>query len=221
MTSKLMFCGVIGLVVACADDPGRDDTSDGEVDDTDPVVDTTSASGTPDECEPPDDGETLAEQLARARAATEKYVDVEEAIADGFVPAEHCVSHPTLGAMGYHFVNPARLMDPLSIEAPEALLYIQPHPGHWELVAIEYLQVIVVDGMPYLGCGVEDNSCPPANPPPNPSLFTGVAFDGPMAGHEPGMPWHFDQHVWLYAENPSGLFAPFNPAISCAMEPDC
>jgi hypothetical protein len=27
---------------------------------------------------------------------------------------------------------------------------------------------------------------------------------------------HFDRHVWLYRDNPSGLFAQFNPAVSCA-----
>jgi hypothetical protein len=36
-----------------------------------------------------------------------------------------------------------------------------------------------------------------------------------MPGHNPSMPWHYDQHVWLFETNPSGLFAPFNPALSC------
>jgi hypothetical protein len=27
---------------------------------------------------------------------------------------------------------------------------------------------------------------------------------------------HFDRHVWLYRDNPHGLFALFNPAVSCA-----
>jgi hypothetical protein len=27
---------------------------------------------------------------------------------------------------------------------------------------------------------------------------------------------HFDRHVWLYRENPNGMFAQFNPAVSCA-----
>jgi hypothetical protein len=25
----------------------------------------------------------------------------------------------------------------------------------------------------------------------------------------------YDRHVWLYRENPNGVFAPFNPAVSC------
>ncbi len=27
---------------------------------------------------------------------------------------------------------------------------------------------------------------------------------------------HFDRHVWIYRDNPNGVFAPFNPAVSCA-----
>jgi hypothetical protein len=27
---------------------------------------------------------------------------------------------------------------------------------------------------------------------------------------------HFDRHVWLYRDNPSGVFSPYNPAVSCA-----
>lgn len=43
----------------------------------------------------------------------------------------------------------------------------------------------------------------------------GLPFDGPMPGHETGMPVHYDLHVWLFRHNPDGLLAPFNPAVSC------
>jgi hypothetical protein len=36
-----------------------------------------------------------------------------------------------------------------------------------------------------------------------------------MPGHNPTMPVHYDVHVWLFQENPSGFFAPFNPNLSC------
>jgi len=26
---------------------------------------------------------------------------------------------------------------------------------------------------------------------------------------------HFDRHVWLYRRNPNGVFAQFNPAVTC------
>ncbi|HUG65708.1 MAG TPA: hypothetical protein VMK83_10860 [Gaiellaceae bacterium] len=48
-----------------------------------------------------------------------------------------------------------------------------------------------------------------------PSLF-GRAFDGPMPGHNPFMPVHYDLHVWVAEHNPSGVFALFNPALSCS-----
>jgi hypothetical protein len=36
-----------------------------------------------------------------------------------------------------------------------------------------------------------------------------------MLGHEPGMPVHYDLHVWLYQANPDGVFASWNPSVSC------
>ena len=38
-----------------------------------------------------------------------------------------------------------------------------------------------------------------------------MPFDGPMLGHEPGMPIHYDLHAWLWKQNPSGMFARWNP----------
>ncbi len=165
-------------------------------------------------CDHDDDSE-IDRQLDRAHEVTAKYHDVAVAEADGFVSTEACVFDPVLGTMGIHFVHPAREADPaLDLEAPEALLYLR-QDGELRLVAIEYVQLIVVGGQPYLGCGVENSSCPPPDPPPAPSLYERVVFDGPMPGHQPGMPWHYDLHVWLWEENPAGMFAQYNPALSC------
>ena len=30
---------------------------------------------------------------------------------------------------------------------------------------------------------------------------------------------HFDRHVWLYRENPNGVFAQFNPKVTCKHHP--
>lgn len=50
--------------------------------------------------------------LATARAATVKYHDINEAIADGFVRVSPCVAVPGLGAMGFHYANFARAGNP-------------------------------------------------------------------------------------------------------------
>ena len=49
---------------------------------------------------------------------------------------------------------------------------------------------------------------------PKPSILD-QAFDGPMEGHAPGMPWHYDLHVWIWKPNKSGMFTQFNPGLSC------
>ena len=84
---------------------------------------------------------------------------------------------------------------------PEILLYVRDAKGKWRLVGLEYLRFAA-------------DQEPPIDPSDKPSLF-GQAFDGPMPGHEPGMPHHYDLHVWLWADNPSGMFAPFNPTLTC------
>lgn len=142
-------------------------------------------------------------QLALVRQATAKYHDVNAALADGFVPTQTCVEDPELGAMGIHFIHPARLMDPaVRILEPEILLYIETKNG-MKLLGVEY----------FSGIGPPDAPVPdPA--PPAPVIF-GRPMDGPMLGHEPGQPPHYDLHVWLWRGNPAGTFAPFNPTVSC------
>ena len=163
----------------------------------------------------PGRSDVLHAEVELARGATAKSRDGAVAEADGYVSGEECVFDPVLGTMGIHFAHEARLADPaVRIEEPEALLYLR-EDGQLRLVGIEYVQVILIDGAPYVGCGTENNTCPPSNPPPPPRLFDRVFFDGPMAGHVPGMPWHYDLHAWIWAPNPAGMFAEFNPALSC------
>lgn len=156
----------------------------------------------------------LEKQLSSARAATARYHDITVAYADGFAAEGGCVSSPA-GIMGTHHVNFGRVVDgTVAIDEPEVLLYLERDDG-FRLIGVEYLFPIFIDGAPYFGCGVENNSCPPADPPPPPPLYDGVTMDGPMAGHAEGIPWHYDLHVWIWAHNPSGTFAQWNPALEC------
>lgn len=149
----------------------------------------------------PLDGFTSRIDLARARAGTARYLYEPLAVADGYVRGgdEECVEVPGLGAMGIHYVNFGRLgqLDPAR---PDTLLYVNGPGGRRQLVAVEYSQV--------------DRDQNLATDDDRPSLF-GQPFDGPMPGHFPGQPVHYDLHVWLWRTNPAGLFAPFNPALSC------
>src|SRR3546814_9784681 len=92
--------------------------------------------------------------------------------------------------MGVHFLNPALISPELDPGKPQILVY-EPAGDKLELVAAEWL-------VP-LATGITER----------PTLF-GQPFNGPMEGHEPLMPQelhHYDLHVWLFRENPEGVFA--------------
>lgn len=134
-------------------------------------------------------------QLDLVRTATEAYLDPAVALADGYVPAGECESGPD-GIMGQHWVNAALVDDGLvDPSRPEVLLYL-PDDGGAQLLGVEYLVPAVATGGRV------------------PDLF-GIAFDGPMDGHAPGMPEHYDLHVWAHYPNPDGLVAPWNAALTC------
>jgi hypothetical protein len=152
------------------------------------------------------------EALSAARAATAQYHNESKALEDGFLSTFLCVGAPGLGAMGVHYINPSRMMDAnVDAASPETLLYVPQSNGRMRLVGVEYYAPVLVGGQPWFGG--------PDNPPPTvdnpaPTLF-GRVFDGPMPGHGPGQPWHYDLHVWAWSHNPAGLFAPFNPKLKC------
>jgi len=103
--------------------------------------------------------------------------------------------------MGYRYVNPALLMVPaVDARQPEILLYVPKANGKRELVGVEYFKV--------------DEDQDLATDSDRSSLF-GQPFDGSMLGHAPGMPVHYDLHVWLWRDNPNGLFEAWNPSVVC------
>lgn len=138
--------------------------------------------------------------LAAARAATAQYHNESTAIADGYHATDECVAVPDIGAMGYHYVNFELFGQPLDVRKPAALIYQPNGNGGRKLVAVEYFAV--------------DEDQDLSTDDDKPSLF-GVEFDGPMEGHEEGMPVHYDLHVWVWQHNPAGMFEQFNPAGSC------
>ena len=89
---------------------------------------------------------------------------------------------------------------------PAILIYEPQADGSLELVAIENLvfqkswHTAGHTGKPsYLGVAYDTMADDPATALDEAHMF------------EP----HYDRHVWLYRANPSGVFTPFNPAVSC------
>jgi hypothetical protein len=125
----------------------------------------------------------------------------------------------SLGAMGIHFFRPDLLgitgpPNPrvngtgthVDFRRPSILIYEPQQDGSLALVAVENL--VFVDSWKKAG-----NTKPPS--------FHGVEYDlmqdDPATAVDEAHLFapHWDRHVWLYRENPNGVFAQFNPAVSC------
>jgi hypothetical protein len=164
--------------------------------------------------------------LEEIRAATEKYQDVNAALADGFVapPDNACVSAAAeglpaeWGAMGIHYMHPERLgvtaMEPRvngngmnqDFLQPSILVYEPGENGELTLVAVENLifekawQEAGNGGPPMLGDIPWDRMVDDPNTPLDEAH-----------GFEP----HYDLHAWVGRKNPAGDFKPFNTAVKC------
>ena len=147
--------------------------------------------------------------------ASARYHSVTQASKAGYSMAgEPCVSAPP-GTMGIHAVNRDLTAD-LDINPlePEILLYLPTADGDLELLGVEYFAAALANSAagPIPWFGAEPPAAGWFNPAPS---VLGQTFDGPMPGHNPNMPWHYDLQAWLYQDNPAGTFAMFNPTLSC------
>jgi hypothetical protein len=100
--------------------------------------------------------------------------------------------------MGVHFLNPANIGPNLDPTKPQILIY-EPKGDKLVLVGAEWFVPVAVAG----------NTVP--------TIF-GQTLAGPMDGHEPIIPAsfrHYDLHVWLWKDNPRGIFTSTNAAIKC------
>jgi hypothetical protein len=135
------------------------------------------------------------------REATERFQDVNDAIAAGYVQNGGCVSGPNEGAMGVHFLKVAHVDDKLEVENPEVLVY-ELRRGRLQLVAAEYVTPVAAWSASHA-------------PGDQPHLM------GHLLHHVPGPNRYgpdafYEIHVWAWKGNDHGAFADWNPAVSCA-----
>ncbi len=134
---------------------------------------------------------STADLLKAVHAATARYHSTVQATKAGYEVSSPCVSHPTLGGMGFHWVNNALVdpvFDPLQ---PEALLYAPNEHGKLKLVAVEYIVINVGQPAPKFG-------------------------DQPFnVGGTPVPVRHWSLHAWVHRDNPNGVFTSFNPTVVC------
>lgn len=146
---------------------------------------------------------TLGAEIAALRAATARYHQIDKAVEDGY---SVLVRHPETGAacleneaggMGRHMLNLAFVDDEVVVTTPEALIYEPTKNGRMRLVGVEYV-------IPYAIRGVDETP---------PELF-GQAFERNATF---GV-WAL--HVYAWKHNPDGLFAAWNPTITCGYDPE-
>ena len=165
--------------------------------------------------------------LKEVRAATDRFRDVNVALAEGYIrdPGNMCdaaemMGRPKdLGVMGIHYFRP----DLLGITGPPnprvngtgthtdfnkpAILIYEPQ-------ADQSLQLVAVENLVFIKAWeAAGNTAPPS--------FQGVPYDrmvdNPNTAVDEAHNFepHYDRHVWVHRENPSGVFAQFNPNVTC------
>ena len=161
----------------------------------------------------------IGAELAAVREATAWFHEINEAYAAGYTTEnEPCVSSPA-GAMGVHAPNLALSFDPaLDPLRPEVLLYLPAPNGKYRLLGVEYTQAVLLRNL-------ETGQVAPRFEPTawDPSKYEVVNPQPQLLGHSfhltpppaSQVPWIWTLHVWVWAHNPAGMFAEWNPAISC------
>jgi hypothetical protein len=99
------------------------------------------------------------------------------------------------GGMGFHYGNPGLIDGSVRVDEPELLLYEPERNGRLQLVAVEYI-------IPYT---FHSRS---AAPP--------VLFGQQFKQNDTFQLWGL--HVWIWKPNTNGLFAPWNPRVSCGRD---
>jgi hypothetical protein len=140
--------------------------------------------------------------LNALRASHARYQDINNALADGFQLGYDglvtgCVQLPDgSAAMGYHYFNADKMNDPAINEMdPEVLVYHTGPDGELKLGAVEWV-------VPKAAWEAAGNTAPP------------VVYGQTLHIINPVLNWYIE-HAWLYDENPSGVFADFNPDVTC------
>ncbi len=134
----------------------------------------------------------VARDLDRVRAATAAFQNLDSAVAAGYArDVPQCLANGREGAMGFHHVNRSVVDSVVDLDRPEILTYERTSDGRYNLTGVEYV--------------VPLRRWTRSEPP--------TVFGQSMRRAEQLQIWYL--HVWAWKENPSGLFADWNPAVAC------
>ena len=143
----------------------------------------------------------VGSELARVRAATARFHELDVALAEGYGPLHTCTDEESgQGAMGQHYVKGTVVGDTVfDLAQPEVLVYEPTANGRMRLVAVEF--VVFADAW------AQVSSSPP-------TLFGRQLALVPEPNRY-GVPAFYQIHVWLWKSNPAGMFSDWNERVSC------
>jgi hypothetical protein len=132
----------------------------------------------------------VQQDLARLRQVTVSFHEFETAKHAGWdSKITSCMTDPVAGGMGFHYGKTKLIDGNVSVEEPELLLYEPQKNGRLQLVAVEYIVPLTASATP-------------------PRLFNRDFKVNAAFGI-----WAL--HAWVWKENPSGMFADWNPKVNC------
>jgi len=150
-----------------------------------PQPDATSVNGETFDMESLATNSITAMELKRAHRATERYQDINNAIADGYIDINVVMPN-----MGYHFQKPSLVDSIFDITQPEILVYNKAQDSSFKLVAVEY--AIPLDK----------------------SIEAPKGFTGKQDIWDPNADFGlWLLHAWVWKFNPDGVFNPTNPNV--------
>jgi hypothetical protein len=139
-------------------------------------------------------GADVNKDLAVLRQATAPFHEFATATAAGWsAKITGCMTDANgAGGMGFHYGNVGLIDGSVQVDQPELLLYEPEKNGQLRLVAVEYI-------IPY-----SFHSRASAAP---------VLFGQEFKRNDTFQLWGL--HAWVWKENPSGMFASWNPNVTC------
>jgi hypothetical protein len=133
--------------------------------------------------------------VADVTRETARFRDIQMAKAAGYTkqyPAG-CAESPD-GAQGFHYLNESLVDEKVELLKPELVMY-EPQPnGTFKLIGVDYVVPLTSSATPPTLLGV------------------------PFMRNEPLGVWAL--HIWTERANPSGMFAAWNPNVSCKVTSD-
>jgi hypothetical protein len=138
---------------------------------------------------------SVASQIAQLRRLVAPFHDFDAAVHAGWAAQiTSCLEAPGLGAMGFHYGNLEYIQDQgvVDLLQPELLLYEPQKNGKLRFVGVEYI-------VPFAD---------------HPDTAAAPTLLGQKFAQVPEFQvWGL--HIYVGRENPSGIFAPWNPKVSC------